>query len=110
MLDGHILALEVIAAQNLVVSFGRTPVGHYVLVSTSYGQWNTAIKAAMDDCSVSWNETLTIRGSPLMFPMWLMPIFSSSSKEIRLEIRASFECGQVLSRGELVGTVQLKRL
>ncbi|KAG2747337.1 hypothetical protein P692DRAFT_20819884 [Suillus brevipes Sb2] len=106
MLGGHVLALEVIAGQNLTVPSNRTPAGHYVLVSTSYGQWNTAIKAAMADCSVSWNETLTIRGSPLMFPMWLMPIFSSSSKAIRLEIRASFECGQMLGRGELVGTVE----
>lgn len=106
MLGGHVLALEVIAGQNLAVPSNRTPAGHYVLVSTSYGRWNTAIKAAMADCSVSWNETLIIRGSPLMFPMWLMPIFSSSSKEIRLEIRASFECGRMLGRGELVGTVE----
>lgn len=106
MLGGHVLALEVIAGQNLAVPSNRTPAGHYVLVSTSYGQWNTTIRAAMADCSVSWNETLTIRGSPLMFPMWLMPIFSSSSKEVRLEIRASFECGQMLGRGELVGTVE----
>lgn len=112
MLGGHVLVLEVIAGQNLAVPSNRTPAGHYVLVSTSYGQWNTTIKAATADCSVSWNETLTIRGSPLMFPMWLMPIFSSSSKEIRLEIRASFECGQMLGRGELVGTVEttLKQL
>lgn len=96
----------VIAGQNLAVPSNRTPAGHYVLVSTSYGQWNTPIKAAMADCSVSWNETLTIRGSPLMFPMWLMPIFSRSSKEVRLEIRASFECGQMLGRGELVGTIK----
>ncbi|KAG2129172.1 uncharacterized protein EDB93DRAFT_140810 [Suillus bovinus] len=106
MLGGHVLALEVIAGQNLIVPSNRTPAGHYVLVSTSYGQWNTAIKPAMADCGVSWNEILTICGSPLMFPMWLMPIFSSSSKEVRLEIRASFECGQMLGRGELVGTVE----
>lgn len=96
----------VIGGQNLIVPSNRTPAGHYVIVSTSYGHWNTAIKAATADCSVFWNETLTICGSPLMFPMWLMPIFSSSSKEVRLEIRASFECGGMLGRGELVGTVE----
>lgn len=106
MLGGHVLALEVIGGQNLIVPSNRTPAGHYVIVSTSYGYWNTTIKAATADCSVFWNETLTISGSPLMFPMWLMPIFSSSSKEVHLEIRASFECGGMLGRGELVGTVE----
>ncbi|KAG1848073.1 hypothetical protein DFJ58DRAFT_796765 [Suillus subalutaceus] len=76
MRGGPGLVLEVIAGVNLAIPSNRTPAGLYVLVSTSYGQWNTAIKAPMADCSVSWNETLTIHASPLKFPRWLMPIFS----------------------------------
>ncbi|KAG1731675.1 hypothetical protein EDB19DRAFT_2041699 [Suillus lakei] len=106
MLGGHVLVLEVIAGKNIAVPSNRTPVGYYVGVSTSYGQWNTAIKAAMANCSIYWNETFTIHARPLTFPLWFMPIFSGKSKAIRLEIRASFECGQMLGRGELVGTVE----
>ncbi|KAG0697663.1 hypothetical protein DFH29DRAFT_1003513 [Suillus ampliporus] len=101
---GYVLSLEVINGMNLAIPSNRTPAGLYVLVSTPYGQCSTAIKAAMADCSVSWDETLIIRGRPLIFPQWLMPIFSRKSKAVHLEIRASFECGPMLGRGELVGT------
>ncbi|KAG1729729.1 hypothetical protein EDB19DRAFT_1913290 [Suillus lakei] len=96
----HVLALKVTTGRNLVVPSGRTPNGFYVLVSTTvtYGQRKTAIKAAMVDCSVSWNETLIIGGRPLRFPRWFMPFFSSTSKAVSLEIYASFE----LNKDELV--------
>ncbi|KAG1886618.1 hypothetical protein F4604DRAFT_1278749 [Suillus subluteus] len=112
MRGGPGLVLEVIAGVNLAIPSNRTPAGLYVLVSTSYGQWNTAIKAPMADCSVSWNDTLTIHASPLKFPRWLMPIFSRKSKAIHLEIRASFESGPMLGQGELVGVFEttLERL
>jgi hypothetical protein len=38
------------------------PVGFYVSVSNSYGQWNTTIKVAMADSIVPWNESLVIQG------------------------------------------------
>ncbi|KAG1741961.1 hypothetical protein EDB19DRAFT_687329 [Suillus lakei] len=60
----------------------------------------------MTDYSVSWNETITIHGRPLMFPRWLLPIFSRKSKSVHLEIRASFESGPMLGRDELVGTFE----
>jgi hypothetical protein len=59
----------------------------------------------MADHSVSWNETLTIQGYPLIFPRWLMPIVPKKSKVVHLEIRASFEHG-CLGRGELLDTIQ----
>ncbi|KAG1725512.1 hypothetical protein EDB19DRAFT_1947052 [Suillus lakei] len=104
MRGGPGLALEVIAGMNLAIPSNRTPAGLYVLVSTPYGQINTTSKAATTDCSVVWNQTLTIHGRPLKFPRWLMPIFSRKSKAVHLEIRASFESGLMLGRGELVGT------
>ncbi|OJA21474.1 hypothetical protein AZE42_13335, partial [Rhizopogon vesiculosus] len=99
------LELEVINVTNLPVPSERTPAGFYVIVSTSYGQWNTTVKAAMVDHSVPWNESLVIEGLPLAFPRWIMPIFPSTSKAVQLEIRASFEHG-CLGRGDLLGTVQ----
>lgn len=106
------LVLEVIAGMNLAIPSNRIPAGLYVLVSTSYGQCNTTSKAAMADCSVTWNQALTIHGRPLKFPRWLMPIFSRKSKAVHLEIRASFESAPMLGRGELVATFEttFKRL
>jgi hypothetical protein len=98
----HIYA--VISGSNLVPSH-RIPTGFYVSVSTAYGQWNTTVKTAMADCSVTWDEPLIIQARPLMFPRWLMPIFSKTSKAVYLEIRASFET-VMLGRGELVGRVE----
>ncbi|KAG1731286.1 hypothetical protein EDB19DRAFT_1831768 [Suillus lakei] len=106
MRGGPGLALEVIAGMNLAIPSNRTPAGLYVLVSTPYGQINTTSKVATTDCSVVWNQTLTIHGRPLKFPRWLMPIFSRKSKAVHLEIRASFESGLMLGRGELVGTFE----
>lgn len=106
MRGGPGLALEVISGMNLAIPSNRTPSGLYVLVSTPYGQCNTVSKAAMADCSVDWNQTLIIRGWPLKFPRWLMPIFSRKSKAVHLEVRASFESGPTLGRGELVGTFE----
>ncbi|KAG2053326.1 P-loop containing nucleoside triphosphate hydrolase protein [Suillus hirtellus] len=98
-----VLALEVIAATNLPnVPSIRMPTGHYVIVSTSNGQWNTTTKATAPDCSVSWNETFTIHGRPLMFSPCFMPIFSRKSKAIHLELHASYESGP----SECVGTFQ----
>ncbi|KAG2040449.1 hypothetical protein BDR03DRAFT_892384 [Suillus americanus] len=112
MRGGPGLVLEVIAGMNLAIPSNRTPAGLYVLVSTSCGQWITAIKAPMADCSVSWNETLTILGSPLKFPQWLTPFFSRKSKAVHLEIRASFESEPMLGQGELVAMFEttLERL
>lgn len=84
------------------ISSTRMPTGHYVRVSTSNGRWKTTTKAAMADCSVSWNETLTIHGCPLTFPPCLMPIFSRKSKAIHLELCASYESGHT----ELVGVFE----
>ncbi|KAG1778926.1 P-loop containing nucleoside triphosphate hydrolase protein [Suillus placidus] len=93
---GHVLALEVIAGTNLPevpVPSGRTPIGYYVRVSTSNGRWNTTIKAAEANSSVSWDETLNIHGPPPTFLQWLMSIVSRTSQNIDLEIRALYESG-----------------
>ncbi|KAG1848061.1 hypothetical protein DFJ58DRAFT_729963 [Suillus subalutaceus] len=95
----HVLALEVIAAMKRPFPSTCMPTGHYVRVSTSNGQWNITVKTAMADCSISWNETFTILGCPLMFLPCLMSIFSGKSKTIHLESRASYEFGP----SELVG-------
>lgn len=99
---GHVLALEVVAATNLPVPSIRIPTGHYISVSTSIGQWNTTTKATTADCSVSWNETLTIHGRPLMFPPCLMPIFFGKSRAIHVEVCASYESGP----SELLGAFE----
>lgn len=95
----------VVAGMNLAIPSKRTPTGLYVLVSTPYGQCNTS-KAAMTNRTIVWNQTLTIHGWPLKFPRWLMPIFSRKSKAVHLEVRASYESGPMLGRGELVGTFE----
>ena len=95
----------VVSGSNLVVPSHRIPAGFYVMVSTAYGQYNTATKIVMADYGVHWNDSLTIQGRPLMFPQWLMPIFPSNSKAVHLEIRASFETA-MLGRGEIVGKVE----
>ncbi|KAG2064364.1 hypothetical protein BDR04DRAFT_264993 [Suillus decipiens] len=97
------LVLEVIAGTSLAIPSNRTPASFYVLASTSYGQCNTTREATMADCSVTWNQTLTIHGYPLKFSRWFIPIFSRKSKAVHLEIRASFESGPMLGQGELVG-------
>ena len=95
----------VVNCSDLVVPSHRVPTGFYVSVSTSHGQWNTSIKHVMADHSICWEEPLVIRGRPLNFPRWLMPIFTSTQKSVHLEIRASFET-EMLGRGELVHGVQ----
>ncbi|KAG1764540.1 P-loop containing nucleoside triphosphate hydrolase protein [Suillus occidentalis] len=99
---GHVLALEVVAAANLPVPSIRIPIGYYINVSTSNGQWNTTTKATTADCSVSWNESLTIHGRPLIFPPSLMPIFPGKSKAIHVELCASYESGP----SELLGVFE----
>ncbi|KAG1746161.1 CHAT domain-containing protein [Suillus lakei] len=94
----HVFALEVLNGTNLITPSHRVPAGLYVLVSTSSGQWNTTIAAPMADCSVAWNETLIMH--------WCPPKSSSTSTVVHFEIYASFEFGQTLGRGQLVGTVK----
>lgn len=89
-------------ATNLPVPSIRIPIGYYISVSTSNGQWNTTTEATTADCNVSWNETLTIRGRPLMFPPSLMPIFPGKSKAIHVELCASYESGP----SELLGVFE----
>lgn len=86
------LALEVIGT-DLPVPSPRTPIGYYVRVSTSCGRWNTTIKAAKADYSVSWTETLNIHGTPLTFLQWCMPKIFRTSEPIHLEIRALYDSG-----------------
>lgn len=68
---------------------GRMPTSYYVYISTPYGQYSTFEAPAMDDSSVSWNETLTIHERPPTLFKRLMSIFKSEA--VRLEIRASYE-------------------
>jgi GTP-binding protein EngB required for normal cell division len=89
----HDLTLEVINGRNLPVPSNRTPIGYYVRVFTSNNRWNTTIKAAESDCSVSWNESLNIYGLRRSFFQWL---FSRTSEKIRLEIHALYESGPEL--------------
>lgn len=99
----------VISGSNLVVPSHPMPTGFYVLVSNGYGRWNTAVKTLMPvvdhSVQVHWNQSLVIQDRPSTFPQWLMSIFSSSSKAVRLEIRASFETVP-LGQSELMGEVQ----
>lgn len=90
------MILTFIAVTGLPMPPDRMPTGHYVHVSTPYGQYNTTMKAPMADCSVSWNQTLTIQERPQTFSKWLMSIFKS--KAVRLEIRA----GEMLDQYEVV--------
>lgn len=87
----HVLALEVITGMNLAVPSDRTPIGYYIRVSTSNGRWNTTIKTAEADHSVSWNETLNIHGPPPTFLQWLMPKCFRTSETIRFETRSLYE-------------------
>lgn len=91
--------LTFIAGTGLPMPPDRMPTGYYVHVSTPYGQYNT-IQAAMVNCSVSWNQTLTIHERPQTFSKWLMSIFKS--KAVHLEIRALYEPGSMLDRYEVI--------
>lgn len=93
------MLLTLIAGTGLPMPPDRMPTGHYVHVSTPYGQYNT-VKAAMVDCSVSWNQTITIHERSQTFSKWLMSIFRS--KTAHLEIRALYDPGPTLDRYEVV--------
>lgn len=93
------MLLTFIAGTGLPMPPDRMPTGHYVHVSTPYGQYDT-IRASMTDCSVSWNQTLTIHERPQTLSRWLMSIFKS--KAVRFEIRALYEPGSILDQYEVV--------
>jgi hypothetical protein len=93
------MLLTLIDGTGLPMPPDRMPTGHYVNVSTPYGQYNTA-KAAMVDCSVSWNQTITIHERPQTFAKWLMSIFKS--KTVHLEIRALYDPGPTLDQYEVM--------
>lgn len=95
------MLLTFIAGIGLPMPPDRIPTGHYVHVSTPYGQYNT-ISASMTDCSVSWNQTLAIHERPQTFSKWLMSIFKTQA--VRLEIRALYEPGSILNQYEVVCT------
>lgn len=78
----------------------RMLTGYYVYISTPYDQYRTFDAPAMEDCSVSWNETLTIHERPQTLFKRLMSIFKSEA--VRLEIRASYESKQTLDQSEVV--------
>lgn len=93
------MLLTLIDGTGLPMPPDRMPTGHYVNVSTPYGQYNT-VKAPMVDCSVSWNQTITIHERPQTFAKWLMSIFKS--KTVHLEIRALYDPGPTLDQYEVV--------
>lgn len=93
------MLLTFIAGTGLPMPPDRMPTGYYVHVSTPYGQYDT-IRASMTDCSVSWNQTLTIHERPQTLSRWLMSIFKS--KAVRFEIRALYEPGSILDQYEVV--------
>lgn len=78
----------------------RMLTGYYVYISTPYDQYSTFDAPAMDDCSVSWHETLTIHERPQTLFKRLMSIFKSEA--VRLEIRASYEPKPTLDQYEVV--------
>ncbi|KAG1769575.1 P-loop containing nucleoside triphosphate hydrolase protein [Suillus occidentalis] len=93
------MLLTLIACTGLPMPPDRMPTGHYVHVSTPYGQYNT-VKAATVGSSVSWNQTITIHERPQTLSKWLMSIFKS--KTVHLEIRALYDLGPTLDQYEVV--------
>ncbi|KAG1752099.1 CHAT domain-containing protein [Suillus lakei] len=94
-LDGQYIRLEVISGNNLIVPSGRIPAGIYVSIDVnSRRRWKSAARVLSSDDSVAWGNTT------------ILPYASNS---ISVEIRAFFELGRKLGRGELIGKLETPR-
>ncbi|KAG1747311.1 CHAT domain-containing protein [Suillus lakei] len=92
-LEGQYIRLEVISGKNLQVPSERVPAGIYVFINVnSRRHWKSTIRVLLSDESIAWGDTATLS--------------SDASPALSLGIRASFELGQMLGNGEVIGTLE----
>ncbi|KAG2099251.1 CHAT domain-containing protein [Suillus discolor] len=84
----------VISGKNLRVPSWRIPAGIYVSINVdSRRRWKSAISVLSSDESVAWGDTVTLS--------------LNASPALSVEIRASYELGQMLGGGEVVGELEM---
>ncbi|KAG2159229.1 CHAT domain-containing protein [Suillus bovinus] len=92
--EGQSIILKVIGGKKINVPSGRTPAGIYVSVNIDSKRcWKSAIGVLSSDSFVVWGDTVTL--TPDVSP------------KLSVEIRASFELGRMLGRGELIGKFEM---
>jgi len=88
------IRLEVISGKNLQVPSWRFPAGIYVSINVDSRRcWKSATSVLSSDESVAWGNTVTLS--------------SEASTTLSVEIRASYELGRMLGRGEVIGELQM---
>ncbi|KAG2135394.1 CHAT domain-containing protein [Suillus bovinus] len=90
-----ILALyPVINGKNIRVPSERIPAGIYISINVDSRRcWKSAISVLSSDESVAWGNTVTLS--------------SLASPALSIEIRASYELGQMLGGGEVIGKLEM---
>lgn len=92
--EGQSIRLEVIGGKKISVPSGRMPAGIYVSVNVDSKKcWKSAVRVLSSDSLVVWGDAVTL--SPDVSP------------KLSVEIRASFELGRMLGRGELIGRLEI---
>ncbi|KAG1802119.1 CHAT domain-containing protein [Suillus plorans] len=92
--EGQSIIFEVVGGKKISVPSGRIPAGIYVSVNVDSKRcWKSAVRVLSSDSFVVWGDTVTL--SPDVSP------------KLSVEIRASFELGRMLGRGELVGKLEM---
>ncbi|KAG1795598.1 CHAT domain-containing protein [Suillus variegatus] len=92
--ESRYIRLEVISGKDLQVPSERIPAGIYVSINVdSRRRWKSAISVLSSDESVAWGDTVTLP--------------SNASPALSIEIRASYELGRILGRGEVIGKLQI---
>ncbi|KAG1888228.1 CHAT domain-containing protein [Suillus subluteus] len=92
--EGQSIRLEVVGGKQISVPSGRMPAGIYVSVNVDSKRcWKSAVRVLSSGSCVVWGDAVTL--SPDVSP------------KISAEIRASFELGRMLGRGELVGKLEI---
>ncbi|KAG2092389.1 CHAT domain-containing protein [Suillus cothurnatus] len=88
------IRLEVISGKNLQVPSWRFPAGIYVSINVDSRRcWKSATSVLSSDESVAWGNTVTLS--------------SEASTTLSVEIRAPYELGRMLGRGEVIGELQM---
>ncbi|KAG2131231.1 uncharacterized protein EDB93DRAFT_1299032 [Suillus bovinus] len=92
-LEERHIRLEVISGHNLKVPSWRMPAGIYVSINVdSRRYWKSTIGILSPDESVAWGDSITL--------------LSHASPALSVEMRASYELGQMLGSGEVVGKLR----
>ncbi|KIK37191.1 hypothetical protein CY34DRAFT_810585 [Suillus luteus UH-Slu-Lm8-n1] len=90
---GRYIILEVISGRDLKIPSRRIPAGIYISIDVdSSRRWRSATGFLSSNESMAWGDTVTIS--------------LDASPALSVEIWASFEFGQMLGSGEIIGKIE----